>query len=140
MRIKYVEVRALCHATEDEDKVKGALSFLTGTNKIVEEKLTGVYGEPIIMMKVKEQGKEAMAAYERLISDEKNRQKLIDDLDLRLEGWKLHVRLDKQDLVKGSICVGSGDNTVKVVVGAGGKTEKGREAKSFFLGSMGVKC
>ena len=76
MRVKQVEVSALCHATEDPEKIKAALSFLTGSEQIYEEDL------------------------------------------------------------EGKISVASGDNTVKLVVVAGGRAEKGG-SKEFFAGLLG---
>ncbi len=136
MRVKQVEVSALCHATEDPEKIKAALSFLTGSEKIYEEDLEGFYGEPIILMKVKENGKPAELLFKKITSDVENKKRLLQDLDLRIEGWKLHLRLDKQQLVMGKISVASGDNTVKLVVVAGGRAEKGG-SKEFFAGLLG---
>ncbi len=136
MRVKQVDVSVLCHATEDPEKLRAALSFLTGSERIAEENLEGVYGEPITLMRVKQEGKPAEQLFERITSDPDNKKKLLDDLELRLEGWKLHVRLDKQELVKGRISIGSGDNTIKLVVVAGGKAEKGG-SKGFFAASLG---
>lgn len=138
MRVKQVEVSALCHATEDPEKLRAALSFLTGNERIAEENLEGVYGEPITLMKVKQEGKPAELLFERIVSDPENKKKLLDDLELRLEGWKLHLRLDKQELIRGRISVGSGDNTIKLVIVAGGKAEKGG-SKGFFAASLGER-
>jgi len=136
MKVKYVEAAALCHATEDEARVSQALTFLTGSKKVLRDALAGVYGEPITLMKVVEKGPAAEQIYWRIISDTSNREKILDNLDMRLEGWRLHVRLDKQGLVKGEVSVASGDNTVKVVIGAGGKAEKGLDAKTFFFRTL----
>jgi len=48
--IKSLEARVFVHATEDKAKVLKALMNVVGDTQIVEEDLTGYFGNPIIVL------------------------------------------------------------------------------------------
>jgi len=132
MRVKRFEATAICHATEDEDKLEQALRLLNLHGKVVSRPATGVYGEPMAVLTLLEKDRRAEETANRLFEVAQNAEEILGNLELRIEGWKLHMRLDKDALVEGKVVFGTGDNTVKVTVLLGGRPSAGESALAWY--------
>lgn len=120
-----IKLSAIVHATEDEDKVLEAIEFFIPEN-VDEEKIDldvvetqGYFGNPIKIINVNVEGKEAKKIFKHIIdlikSDDKNINKLKKDLHLRVEDNKFYVRFDKQKAYLGECRVVDGDDIIRAV-------------------------
>ncbi|WP_457611896.1 RNA-binding domain-containing protein [Methanocaldococcus sp.] len=123
--INSIKLSAICHATEDEDKVLEAISYFIPEDvdpdkveiEVVETE--GYFRNPIKLINVTVEGKEAKKVFEHIMnlikSNEKNVEKLKKDLNLRIEDNKFFVRFDKQKAYLKECKVMDGDDVVRVV-------------------------
>ena len=109
----------IIHATEDISKI------LHSFNKILEineedfniTNTTGYFGNPIILLNVKlvkKQSKIFMKRFLKLLSKNQINQ-LIEEIEERTADSKFHLRLDKQELVKGELILSEKD-TIKIKI------------------------
>ncbi|WP_456419357.1 RNA-binding domain-containing protein [Methanocaldococcus infernus] len=123
--INYIKLSAICHATEDEEKVLEAISFFIPED-VDEEKVEvevveteGHFRNPIKIISVNVKDKEAKKVFKHIVnlikSNPKNLEKLKKDLDLRIEDNKFFVRFDKQKAYLKECKVMDGDDIVRVV-------------------------
>jgi len=104
MPIAYIDVRFFVHATEDLDRVVGAVQrVLPGDymNDIVFKKanLKGHYGNPITLFETRIKEREIIKAFVENLSsrlDDLDKEMLRSEVDLHVEKGSLYVRLDKQ--------------------------------------------
>lgn len=88
--IKNIEIRAISHATEDEEKVEKALHVLT--SKRFRRLVTyGHYGQRIVVLQVKIGGVEAEEIFERLVKD------LGSSILEHIGESEIRLRIDKQE-------------------------------------------
>lgn len=112
--VQSVEVSYLLHATEDESKVREAVSGLFGFRSSPEtEEMEGHFGNRITRVRYHATGEEAPFVFDRLLGsfpqnvrDEVGRN-LVDLVDAHSA---LYLRLDKQSLVGGKVVLSSGDS------------------------------
>ncbi|AAB98204.1 hypothetical protein MJ_0213 [Methanocaldococcus jannaschii DSM 2661] len=134
-----IKLSAIVHATEDEDKVLEAIEFFIPEN-VDEEKIDldvvetqGYFGNPIKIINVNVEGKEAKKIFKHIIdlikSDDKNINKLKKDLHLRVEDNKFYVRFDKQKAYLGECRVVDGDDIIRAVFNFKIFTPKNKEEK-----------
>jgi len=93
---RYLDYRVYCHATEDRERISSALANMFGEFKNDEEKLSGFYGNPIIVLSGHlGQRKKILDFLERVrtvLSKE-----FLDVLADRIDPDQIfHIRLDKQ--------------------------------------------
>ncbi|MBS7644712.1 MAG: RNA-binding domain-containing protein [Candidatus Bathyarchaeia archaeon] len=114
--IEKVDVNALIHATEDEEKVKMAVSSLIPGEaypalKII--RLSGHYGNPISLMTASVKSREHPEdLFKELMTKLGSGDKaaLIKELPLHIAGnGVFYIRLDKQSAAKGVISLGRED-------------------------------
>lgn len=121
------EVSALCHATEDLEKVKAALlNVLPEEARPLLEKylsvamLEGHYGNPIFVLKLRiEQPELADALFKRVVKSlpESDLDFLEGTLKRRLDSsGHLHLRLSKPQAYMGKLRVYDGDDVIKLKV------------------------
>lgn len=112
--IQSVEITYLVHATEDQEKVSGAVAKLFAPLSGPElEHLEGHFGNAIIRARLHLTGEEAAKAFGNLVGSMPRglRKRVVDDVASFLdEHSALFIRLDKQALVSGSLALGSGDS------------------------------
>lgn len=129
----------LVHATEDGEKIGGAVARLFGASAPPRvERLEGHFGNEILKARVHLTGEEAARATRSLFSALPGAVKaaIVADLDRFVdEHSALFLRLDKQALVTGSLALGSGD-PVRVKVKPRLFIVKG-SAPQFYSGLMG---
>ena len=112
-----ITIDTIVHATEDISKIFQSFSDVL---EIEEESFaitetTGYYENPIIMLNaklVKKQAKSFMDKFLKLLSKNQINQ-LIEEIEERIEDSKFHLRLDKQELIKGVVVLSEKD-TIKI--------------------------
>ena len=112
-----ITIDVIVHATEDISKIFQSFNEIL---EIEEENFsitetTGYYENPIIMLNakfVKKQAKSFMKKFLELLSSNQINQ-LIEEIEERIEDSKFHLRLDKQELIKGVVTLSEKD-TIKI--------------------------
>ena len=112
-----ITIDVIIHATEDISKIFQTFDEIL---EIEEESFsitetTGYYENPIIMLNaklVKKQAKSFMKKFLKLLSSNQINQ-LIEEIEERIEDSKFHLRLDKQELIKGVVALSEKD-TIKI--------------------------
>jgi len=112
-----ITIDVIVHATEDISKIFQSFYDILE----IEEKsfsiteTTGYYENPIIMLNaklVKKQAKSFMKKFLNLLSSNQINQ-LIEEMEERIADSKFHLRLDKQELIKGVVVLSEKD-TIKI--------------------------
>ncbi|MDB4856989.1 exosome protein [Nitrosopumilus sp.] len=112
-----ITIDVIVHATEDISKIFQSFNDILE----IEEKsfaiteTTGYYENPIIMLNaklVKKQAKSFMEKFLKLLSKNQINQ-LIEEIEERIADSKFHLRLDKQELIKGVVVLSEKD-TIKI--------------------------
>ena len=114
-----ITVDVIVHATEDISKIFQSFNDIL---EIEEESFsitetTGYYENPIIMLNaklVKKQAKSFMEKFLKLLSSNQINQ-LTEEIEERIADSKFHLRLDKQELIKGVVVL-SEKETVKIKI------------------------
>ena len=114
-----ITIDVIVHATEDISKIFQSFNNIL---EIEEESFaitetTGYYENPIIMLNaklVKKQAKSFMKKFLKLLTNNQINQ-LIEEIEERVADSKFHLRLDKQELVKGVVKL-SEKETVKIKI------------------------
>jgi len=114
-----VTIDVIIHATEDISKI---FQSFEGLLELKEENFTihettGHFDNPIIMLNAKIVKKEARNFVKkllRLLSIEQTNE-LIEEIEERTVDSRFHMRLDKQELIKGNIVFG-GKETIKIKI------------------------
>ena len=114
-----ITIDVIVHATEDISKIFQSFNDIL---EIEEESFaitetTGYYENPIIMLNaklVKKQAKSFMEKFLKLLSKNQINQ-LIEEIEERIADSKFHLRLDKQELIKGVVKL-SEKETVKIKI------------------------
>ncbi|MGH1520985.1 MAG: RNA-binding domain-containing protein [Nitrosopumilus sp.] len=102
-----IEVELIVHATEDVTKILQSFEEILNIkeDEFTVKETTGHYENPIKILKakiVKKQAQELMKVLaSTLSSDQVN--KLIEEIEERTIDSRLHMRLDKQDLINGNL-------------------------------------
>ena len=112
-----ITIDVIVHATEDISKIFQSFYNIL---EIEEESFaitetTGYYENPIIMLNaklVKKQAKSFMEKFLKLLSKNQINQ-LIEEIEERIADSKFHLRLDKQELIKGVVVLSEKD-TIKI--------------------------
>ena len=112
-----ITIDVIVHATEDISKIFQSFYDIL---EIEEESFsitetTGYYENPIIMLNaklVKKQAKSFMDKFLKLLSKNQINQ-LIEEIEERIADSKFHLRLDKQELIKGVVVLSEKD-TIKI--------------------------
>ena len=114
-----ITIDVIVHATEDISKIFQSFNDIL---EIEEESFaitetTGYYENPIIMLNaklVKKQAKSFMEKFLKLLSKNQINQ-LIEEIEERIADSKFHLRLDKQELIKGTLVLSEKD-TIKIKI------------------------
>ena len=111
--IQSLEVTYFVHATEDQEKIERAVSWLLGREVAPEtETLEGHFGNRILSARVHLTGEEAGSGFSHLASSLPPAvlDQILSELGSHLdEHSALFMRLDKQSLVSGSVALGASD-------------------------------
>ena len=114
-----ITIDVIVHATEDISKIfqsfNDVLEIKEESFSITET--TGYYENPIIMLNVKlvkKQAKSFMEKFLKLLSSNQINQ-LTEEIEERIADSKFHLRLDKQELIKGVVILSEKD-TIKIKI------------------------
>ena len=95
--IWWIDARTFCHATEDEDRVRGALEFAMPAGETAREALEGHFGNPLIRLTRRVEEGKAIRAVWYGWSASGLPSAIAKDLEARVdEEGVLHFRIDKQ--------------------------------------------
>ncbi|MGI0149936.1 MAG: RNA-binding domain-containing protein [Thermoplasmata archaeon] len=109
----WIEARAFCHATEEEDRVLAAVRTVMSEVEPRREGLAGHFGNPLLVFTVREtDGPSLRAAWSRIVKA-LGRDEILRELDERLnEDGIYHLRLDKQRAYLGGIETAAGPDVI----------------------------
>ena len=112
-----ITIDVIVHATEDISKIFQSFYDILEIEEesFVITETTGYYENPIIMLNaklVKKQAKSFMEKFLKLLSSNQINQ-LIEEIEERIADSKFHLRLDKQELIKGVVVLSEKD-TIKI--------------------------
>ena len=112
-----ITIDVIVHATEDISKIFQSFYDILEIEEesFVITETTGYYENPIIMLNaklVKKQAKSFMEKFLKLLSKNQINQ-LIEEIEERIADSKFHLRLDKQELIKGAVTLSEKD-TIKI--------------------------
>jgi RNA-binding protein len=113
--IHNISIRAICSATESEEKVKKALSTFIFENKTDIINTDGHFGNPISILTATIRGIDCNRFIELLISmlPEQDMHKLKDEIYDRVDDdCVLHLRLDKQAAYDGNVQIATTGDTI----------------------------
>ena len=100
----WVEVRAFCHATEDEEKVLAAIRTILPEAEVRRESLEGHFGNPLVSLAARAEKAPAIKDVWRRIVAPLGKDEIARDLAARIdEDLTYHLRLDKQAAFLGRI-------------------------------------
>lgn len=113
-RFKGLYARAFCHATEDLDKVRLAVSNVIGSKTAELRNAEGVHGNPITIVEASLLDPDSIAGFLSRLGDS-DLQGLLQTLEKRVdEGCNLFIKVDKQSAFKGQVRLGSGDDVISI--------------------------
>jgi len=135
MKLSTISITIFCHETEDKNKIIGSLIDFFGnilnTADISERKVEGYFGNSISIIEYKLSGKNANELVDKIFKslDSADIIFLLSTLNERLDGSKLHLRIDKQRLIaEKKITIKDSDDVIKIVMSFKGKvTEELKE-------------
>ncbi|MEM2123238.1 MAG: RNA-binding domain-containing protein [Candidatus Bathyarchaeia archaeon] len=115
--VEKIEINALIHATEDDEKIEKAVSSLISAEihppLIKISSLSGHYGNPIRLMTLIIKSKDHLS---RILKDligklpSKDKASLLEELPLHIaKNGTLFIRLDKQAVARGIVSLGRED-------------------------------
>jgi len=114
-----ITIDVIVHATEDIAKIFQSFEDVLDLKEdnFVLEEVEGHYENPIIMLKakiVKKQAQNLMSKMLELLPVEQINE-LTEEIEERTDDSKFHMRLDKQELIKGNLIV-SEKETIKIKI------------------------
>jgi RNA binding exosome subunit len=114
-----ITIDVIIHATENISKILQSFNEILEVNEedFTTKETTGYYENPIIMLNaklVKKQAKAFMKKFLKLLSVNQINQ-LVEEIEERTIDSKFHLRLDKQELVRGVLVLSEKD-TVKIKI------------------------
>ncbi|KEQ56041.1 RNA binding protein [Marine Group I thaumarchaeote SCGC AAA799-E16] len=113
-----ITIDAIVHATEDISKIFQSFEILDLKEEDFEvTETTGHFENPILMLHAKIAKKQALNFLKKLIELLPSEQvdELIDEIEERTVDSRFHMRLDKQELVKGNVTISEKD-TIKLKI------------------------
>ena len=123
MGLRNLTFRAFIHATEDPEKVRVAVRFVSGRSAMEESRSEGVHGNPIAVVEsTVKKAKEIDVAMRRFSPDDLR--VLIDSAEKRIdEQGDFYFRLRKQDAYEGRVSLADGDDPEGDIISARGRIE-----------------
>ncbi|QIW23311.1 hypothetical protein EWF20_03555 [Sulfolobus sp. S-194] len=135
MKLSNLSIIIFCHETENKDKILVALEDFFGnilnSSELIETKAEGHYGNSIEIIEYKLTGRNATEVANKIFNsfDYADLILLLSTLNERMEGSKLHLRIDKQRFIaEKKISLKDGDDIIKIIMSFKGKvTEQLKE-------------
>ena len=106
----YVDLRAFCYATEDEERVMRALrAFLPEEAEIERDETEGHSGDRILVFSTRVENADGVRHVFDRIREAASFDRIVDELDERIDdNCSLFLRLDKQAAYQGRVTLGEG--------------------------------
>jgi len=102
-----ITFEVIIHATEDKRKILDSIDdlFEIREQEFIEEKLSGHFGNPILLLKVRINKKRAEDFLKKLISKISKPQmnEFLQEIDMHFEDSSLFLRVGKQDIIRKSV-------------------------------------
>ncbi|MEX2348199.1 MAG: RNA-binding domain-containing protein [Nitrosopumilaceae archaeon] len=102
-----ITFEVIIHATEDKRKILDSIDelFEIKEQEFIEEKLSGHFGNPILLLKVRIYKKRAEGFLKKLISKISKLQmnEFLQEIDMHFEDSSLFLRVGKQDVIRKSV-------------------------------------
>lgn len=102
-----ITFEVIIHATEDKRKILDSIDelFEIKEQEFTEEKLSGHFGNPILLLKVRINKKRAEDFIKKLISKISKPQmnEFLQEIDMHFEDSSLFLRVGKQDIIRKSV-------------------------------------
>ena len=138
--IDSIRLRCLSHATEDLDKVKKAMEFVTGQSEFEVAKATGYYGNKIIILSVNITRNREIRTFWKRMKDFGIVDEIINELDQLIndDGY-LHLRFSKEEAYIGRLAIANGGDTIALrmkIISYPWKKEMGIKNLVDFFNSM----
>lgn len=106
----YVELRAFCYATEDEERVARAIrTYLPEETELDRESSAGFHGDRIVVLSARVETADAIRYLLDRLGELDSLDRVIEELPERIdEDCSLFIYLDKQAAVTGDVQLGEG--------------------------------
>ncbi|MEE9236469.1 MAG: RNA-binding domain-containing protein [Thermoplasmata archaeon] len=102
----HLDFRVHCHATEDEEKVLLAFTFVSGVEKPEVTRAKGFHGNPITVFKASIKEAWAIRAFWDRVEEAGDLDAIVQSLERSIDRrCQLHLRFDKQEAYQGRIRV-----------------------------------
>lgn len=112
-----ITINVIVHATEDISKIYEIFKEILGIDKeqFTVKETTGHFENPIILLKTQIVRQDARNFMKNILESlsESQINKLIEEIEERTIDSRFHMRLDKQELVKGNFVISEKD-TIKI--------------------------
>ena len=108
--LHYVDLRAFCYATEDDERVEAALrTFLPEDFELQRSTSEGHHGDRIVVFSARVERADEMRHVLSKISDVDDIDAVVDELDERIDdNCAFYLTLDKQAAFRGEVTRGDG--------------------------------
>ena len=135
----WIEVRAFCHPTEQEDRVRKAIETAAPGAPIRADPVESHFGPPLIVLTARIEDTEAKKAFGRSLKGVNGFERLIDTIRDRVDDdCVMHFRLDKQRAFSGELALVDHDDVLsvraKVASFPAKRNEAAKRAKAFLAG------
>ncbi len=137
MEFHYVDLRAFCYATEDEDRVEAALRhYLPEDYPVERETNEGHHGDEIVVLSARVDNADDVRTVMDRVLEAGEGERIIEEIEDRVdEDCSFHLRLDKQSAYDGESALGDGLHLRAKVEAYPAKRQKAVEAVRRSLGA-----
>jgi RNA binding exosome subunit len=130
MEFHYVDLRAFCYETEDEEVVEDALRYYLPEEYPVETETTeGHHGDEIVVLSARVDNADDVRYVMERVLEAGERDRIIEEIEERVDDdCSFHLRLDKQEAYEEDSALGDGIHLRAKVEAYPAKREKAVEA------------
>jgi len=106
----YVDLRAFCYETEDEDRVESALRhYLPDDYPLDRATSEGHHGDEIVILSARVDNADDVRHVMERVLEAGERDRIVDEIEDRVDDdCSFHIRLDKQKAYTGESALGDG--------------------------------
>ncbi|MDZ7688698.1 MAG: RNA-binding protein [Halobacteriales archaeon] len=135
----YIDLRAFCYATEDEERVERAMRhYLPDECNVERETSEGHHGDEIVVLSARVENADDVRHVMDKVLEAGERERIVDEIGERVDDdCSFHLRLDKQEAYSGVSALGEGLHLRAKVEAYPAKREKAVEAVQRSLSADG---
>jgi RNA binding exosome subunit len=138
-----LDFRVHCHATEEEERVLKAFTFVSGIESPEVTKAEGYHGNPITIFTGSLEDSRGIRAFWRRVEEAGELEAVLRDIGRRVdEECQLHLRFDKQEAYMGRLKIARHDDVVSVrgkVAAYPARRERAIQAVIQYLQEVGQR-